>query len=203
MPLITMFGINAVGKDTIANKFMERNPKTFITSESRLLMHYLGIIDKCGVDDQVARKDYKKLENTSQKRIKTITNGVYKDSLISFSQNSHLTILLSHLVFMLHIDKEEPVFLDEKDPPFPELSNGLIQIKSGIEDVLSRKIKDNETGIRERYHCAKELIKKHQYLCDKKWEKIIASRPINTYTVIDNDNIDKAVSDVERFIVQL
>lgn len=198
-----MFGINAVGKDTIANKFMERNPKTFITSESRLLMHYLGIIDKCGVDDQVAREDYKKLENTSQKRIKTITNGVYKDSLISFSQNSHLTILLSHLVFMLHIDKEEPVFLDDKDPPFTELSNGLIQIKSGIEDILSRKIKDNEKGIRERYHCAKELIKKHQLLCDKKWEKIIASRPINTYTVIDNDNIDKAVSDVERFIVQL
>lgn len=203
MSLITIFGVNGVGKDTIAIGFRKRNPKTFITSESRLLMHYLGIIDKYGIDDQVTKEDYKKLENTSQDQVKALTNGIYKDSLTSFSQKAHLTVLLSHLVFMLHIDKDKPVFLDEKDPPFPELSDGLIQIKSKIEDIFSRKIKDNEKGIRERYHCATELIKKHQLLCDKKWEKIVAYRPINTYTVINNDNIDKAVIDVEKFISQL
>ena len=203
MPLVTIFGINAVGKDTIANEFKKKHPGTFITSASRLLMYHLGIIDKYGAEDPVTKKNYKKLENTSQDKIMAITKGAYKNSLIRFSKNNRLTILLSHLVFMLHIDKDEPVFLDKKDPPFTKLSSGLIQIKSKSENILSRRIKDNKEGVRERYYSTLKFINKHQTLCDYKWKKIISLRAHNTYITIHNNNLDKAVSAVEKFVKQL
>lgn len=203
MPLITIYGINAVGKDTIAKELKSENPEIFVTSESRLLMYHLGIIDEFGIDSSVTKSDYKKLESTTQDRILSITNGTFKADLVKFRNSRRITILLSHLVFMLHIDKADPIFLTDKDPAFPELADALIHIKSDPEDIFSRRIKDNIDGIRERYHTDLKLIKKHQSLCDEKWGKIIKNRTKDSYTIIFNGDIKKAISEVNNFIKQI
>lgn len=200
MSLITIFGINASGKDAIAKRLKLNNPKVTITSESRLLMYLLGITKQYGADYPVSKEEYKALENTPQTEILSITNNEYRGILEKFRDSNDITILLSHLVFMLHIDKEEPVFLTEKNPPFPELSNLLIQIKSDPDDILKRRITDHESGVRERYHSAMETITKHQLLCDQKWELITSNRNTATYLVVTNNDLEKAASDVSNYI---
>lgn len=204
MSLETIYGINASGKDAIANRLKEKDPSIFITTESRLLMYHLGIINSYAAEDPVSKDQYKALENTSQDRIKEITNTTYKKSLESFRESKNTTILLSHLVFLLHIDKE-PVFLDQKDPAFPEISNGLVHVKSSPEDILARRIADNESGIRLRSHSSLGLIIKHQTLCDVKWEKITSLRTPGTYITVmnNNGNLEMAVREVQEFINKL
>ena len=117
MPLIIIFGINASGKDSITNILKETNSEIFVTTESRLLMYHLGIIKHFNAAEAVSKEEYKSLENTSQEQILAITNTKYKESLEIFKKSNKITLILSHLVFLLHIDKD-PVFLTEKRPSF-------------------------------------------------------------------------------------
>lgn len=202
MSLITVFGVNASGKDSIAKVLKKNNPGIFVTSESRLLMYHLGIIKHFDLGTPVTNDDYKALENTTQKKVISITNSKYKETLQEFKSNSGTTILLSHLVFLLH-HGDEPIFLNEKDPPFPEFSDGLVNIKSKPEDILDRREADNKKGKRERNHTSLQLIEKHQSLCDKKWSKITQNRDPNTFITVQNNDLEVAVKDVENFINQL
>lgn len=204
MSLETIYGINASGKDAIANKLKENDSSIFITTESRLLMYLLEITKSYAAEDVVSKEQYKALENTSQEKIKEVTETTYKKMLENFRESKNNILLLSHLVFMLHIDKE-PVFLDQKDPAFPEISNGLIHIKSSEEDILIRRNNDNINGIRLRSHSSLELITKHQTLCDVKWEKITLLRTPETYITIINNNggLEVAVREVQDFINKL
>lgn len=201
MSLETMYGINASGKDTIAMKIKEQNPSVFITTESRILMWLLGITNDYAAESQVLRAQYETLENTSQNQIEDVTNTAYKKMLEGFRENKNITFLLSHLVFLLHIDKK-PTFLNGKDPAFPEISSGLIHIKSPFEDILARMMYDNKSGVRFRATSNVELLTRHQTLCNKKWEQIISARPPETYITVMNENGDlaAAVRQVENFI---
>lgn len=194
-----MFGINAVGKDTIAKMLKSKHPSVFITTESRLLMYHLGIISDFAADSTVTEADYKKLENTPQSKIIPITNGPYRESLKSFETSNRITLLLSHLVFILHIGKK-PIFLNQKDPPFPELSTGLIQIKASYGNILNRRAKDNADGTRMRYSSQLELLQKHQMFCDQKWAKITLHRDPNTYITVINKDLETAVQQIDDFI---
>jgi len=204
MSLITIYGINASGKDAIASKLQEKNSNIFTTSESRLLMFNLGITNSYGAKDIVSRDQYKKLENTSQEEIVRITNTKYLKNLEKFRNSEKTILLLSHLVFLLHIDKE-PVFLNQKDPVFPEISSGLIHIKSNPEEILDRRNADNASGLRHRFHSKLDLIVKHQNLCDMKWEKITLQRKPETYTIIENNNggLESATYITQDFIKNL
>lgn len=43
MGLNTIFGINGIGKDTVAEELRKRKPEVIVTSMSRVLMYILGI----------------------------------------------------------------------------------------------------------------------------------------------------------------
>lgn len=202
MSLINIFGINAVGKDTVANAIKVKHPQFSITSESRLLMFNLGYIDNYETSYPISKESYRKLENTNQSDIIQITNTSYKDTLIKFHSSNKNIILLSHLVFALNVDKEKPVYLDKRELPIflPDVVDCFIQLVSSPEEIYRRRISDNMDGIRDRGFTSKNEIIKHQDLCNIKWDKLISRIPKDRYITILNDNLNLAVKLSYNFI---
>lgn len=200
--VIEIFGVNASGKDSVAKAIAQRRANIFVTTETRLLMYHLNIIGGFAADCPVTTDQYKKLEDTPQDEIAGVTNGSYKASLEKFRAESSTTLLLSHLVFLLHIGKE-PTFLDQKDPPHTDLFAGLVNIKASTASILERRQRDNASGSRERNHSEADIIEQHQRLCDAKWVKLIANRPQGTFLTVVNEELGLAVAQVDGFISHL
>lgn len=203
MSLEIIFGINASGKDTIAKEIKKINNDIQITSESRLLMYLLGYISDFSSENQINKNAYKKLENTSQEKIIEITKTTYKKKLEEFKESNTKYFLLSHLVFVLAVDKDKPIYLKDRDIPewYNSVGNNFIQIVCNPKEILKRRQKDKKNGVRDRGNIDSfKEIKKHQNLCNVKWAKLIKNLPKNTYTVIINDDLETAVKMVDKFI---
>jgi len=203
MSLEIMFGINASGKDTIAKEIKKRNGAIQITSESRLLMYQLGYISDYNSEVPVDIGAYKKLENTSQEQIVEVTRTTYREQLERFNDSDTQHFLLSHLVFVLTVDKDKPVYLDDREVPeyYREVGHKFIQIVCESEEILKRRQKDKNDGTRDRGNINSfEEIDKHQKLCDVKWEKLIRGLPPCAYTTIVNNDLETAVNMVTNFV---
>ena len=203
--LVTIFGINAVGKDAVANKIKEERTDYRITSESRLLMYNLGIIDDYNTSCPVTKEQYKALESISPAETWRITNGVYKEQLERFNREDKIVLLLSHLVFALHLDKEKPVFLKDRGLPswLPDVNLGFIQLIASPKQIMRRRIKDNSSGERRRDFIGIQNIIEHQRLCDEKWASLTKDLDGERYAVINNNNLDKVVYKTRAFIDNL
>ena len=79
MAITTIFGINGVGKDTVANSLRTNNPDLLVTSISRMLMYILGITKTYDVNEKVCEEQYKMLESVPQEKMIKIENTDYKD----------------------------------------------------------------------------------------------------------------------------
>ena len=198
-----MFGINASGKDTIAAEIKKRNSKIQITSESRLLMFHLGYISNFNSEIPIDKSAYKKLENTSQDKIKKITKTTYKKTLESFKNSKTEYFLLSHLVFVLTVAKNIPTYLNDREIPewYKDVGSKFIQIVCDPGEILKRRQKDKKNGTRDRGNMDSfEEINKHQGLCDLKWKKFTHNLPTKTYITITNNNLKTTVDLVNNFI---
>lgn len=203
MSLEIMFGINASGKDTIAKEIKKRNGVIQITSESRILMYQLGYISDFSSETAVDISAYKKLENTPQNKIIEITKTTYREKLESFRSSEVQHFLLSHLVFVLTVDKDKPVYLDDREVPewYREVGHKFIQIVCEPEEIFRRRQKDKNDGTRNRGNINSfEEINKHQSLCDVKWEKFTRGLPQNTYITIVNNDLETTVNMVISFV---
>jgi adenylate kinase len=203
MSLEIIFGINASGKDTIAKKLKKIDNEIQITSESRLLMYHLGYISSFYFENPINKEDYKKLENTSQEKIKQITKTSYKQTLENFRDSNIRYVLLSHLVFALALDKNKPIYLTDRDVPswYNKVGNNFIQIICNAEEILRRRIKDKNNNTRDRGNIDSFVeITKHQNLCNIKWEKFVKNLPKNSYIIIENNNLKRAVNMINKFI---
>ena len=69
MAITTIFGINGVGKDTVANSLRTNNPDLLVTSISRMLMYILGITKTYDVNEKVCEEQYKMLESVPQEKM--------------------------------------------------------------------------------------------------------------------------------------
>lgn len=203
MGLYLVYGINAAGKDAIAKEVVARYKDSLITSESRILMYHLGLVDSIDATIKVDREIYKKLENAKREDIQRIYKEEYPQTMAKAVKDYDLVILLSHLVFALYIDKEEAKYVTDVEIPkwLVELSEGMVQLVADPEEIFSRRMKDVINEKRDRIVQMKQ-IKQHQALCDKKWNDIGYLYQTNKMKIVENHNnkMQIAVDEVINFI---
>jgi len=203
MGLYLVYGINAAGKDAIAKEVVARYKNSLITSESRILMYHLGLVDSIDATIKVDREIYKKLENAKREDIQRIYKDEYPKTMEKAVKDHDLVMLLSHLVFALYIDKDEAKYVTDVEIPkwLVELSDGMVQLVADPEEIFSRRMKDIINEKRERIVQIKQ-IKQHQELCDKKWNDIGSVYQNKKMKIVENHNnkMQLAIEELTNFI---
>lgn len=200
MGLITIFGINGVGKDTVAEKIREKNPDITITSMSRMLMYLLGISKTYDTREKISEKQYKKLENTPQEIIRNIENNQYRQLLeqLSYSDN---VIFLAHLVSALRLGNETRYLTDKQIPKwFVDINEQMIQLVAPA-SIISQRRKEDKSRKR---NCRIEQIFEHQELCSKEWKRIRTMNPdkVKQMHIVDNIVLDETAKRIEDIIYE-
>ena len=199
MAITTIFGINVVGKDTVANSLRTNNPDLLVTSISRMLMYILGITKTYDVNEKVCEEQYKMLESVPQEKMIKIENTDYKDMLDEIASSKEDLIMLSHLISALrHGDKIQ--YLTDRTTPdwYVKLNQALIQLVAPSDIVSYRRKNDvnrkRETSIKE--------IEYHQSLCTNEWERIKRVNPdtTNRMFIVNNINLSDATNEIEKIM---
>lgn len=199
MAITTIFGINGVGKDTVANSLRTNNPDLLVTSISRMLMYILGITKTYDVNEKVCEEQYKMLESVPQEKMIKIENTDYKDMLDEIASSKEDLIMLSHLISALrHGDKIQ--YLTDRTTPdwYVKLNQALIQLVAPSDIVSYRRKNDvsrkRETSIKE--------IEYHQSLCTNEWERIKRVNPdtTNRMFIVNNINLSDATNEIEKIM---
>ena len=199
MAITTIFGINGVGKDTVANSLRTNNPDLLVTSISRMLMYILGITKTYDVNEKVCEEQYKMLESVPQEKMIKIENTDYKDMLDEIASSKEDLIMLSHLISALrHGDKIQ--YLTDRTTPdwYVKLNQALIQLVAPSDIVSYRRKNDvnrkRETSIKD--------IEYHQSLCTNEWERIKRVNPdtTNRMFIVNNINLSDATNEIEQIM---
>ena len=199
MSLTTIYGINGIGKDTIVEELIKRNPKLKATSMSRINMYLLGITNTYDLKEKVTEKQYKMLEETPQKIMVNLENNQYRKLLEELSKEDNDIIFIGHLISSLRLGEEITYLTDRLTPGwFIKLNKNLIQLKAPINMIADRRKNDKS---RKRSENLAE-IKFHQQLCDKEWERIkkITTEMENKMYIVNNIDLDTAVREVESIV---
>lgn len=201
MGLNTIFGINGIGKDTIAEELRKKNPQIRVTSVSRILMYILGITNTYDVREKVTEEQYKLLENTPQSTMIEIENNDYRKLLEKIAKNENKTIFINHLVTAMRHGKKIEYLTERKIPNwFIELNDNIIQIVSPSNLIAQRRMNDisrnRSTDINQ--------IEEHQELCTKEWKRISEENILfkNKMHIVENIQLSKAVADIENIILE-
>ena len=204
--LILLYGINGVGKDTIALELSKQYKNTIIVSDQRILMYYLGLLKNYKNNIKINTEKYKALESTPRETLKKIYKTKFLETIEKIRKEYEIVFLISHLVISLHINKNKPKYLDteiinEKLSELLFCANSIVYIKSKPEEILERRIKDRKFTGRNRPIDLKD-IKHHQKLNDKKWKELLNHVPQNkTVTVLNhNNNLNEAITQSQAFI---
>lgn len=189
MSLDTLYGINGVGKDTVAAEIKsERAHDLQITSASRLSMYLLGITDHFDAQRKVSREQYQQLESVPQSEMIELENGPYREFIGELSSRSDRVLMLSHLVFALHLD-QEVTYLKERHVPdwYIAQNDSMIQLTASPVEVLKRRKSDAVNGERDRPSLLDQIVE-HQSLCDTEWSRIENGvvLPKNGIHIVDN-----------------
>ncbi|MEE0014628.1 MAG: hypothetical protein UE699_02930 [Bacilli bacterium] len=199
MAITTIFGINGVGKDTVANSLRTNNPDLLVTSISRMLMYILGITKTYDVNEKVCEEQYKMLESVPQEKMIKIENTDYKDMLDEIASSKEDLIMLSHLISALrHGDKIQ--YLTDRTTPdwYVKLNQALIQLVAPS-DIVSYRRKNDVNRKRET---SIEEIEYHQSLCTNEWERIKRVNPdtTNRMFIVNNINLSDATNEIEQIM---
>ncbi len=199
MALITIYGINGVGKDTVANSLRDRNTELSVSSISRMLMYILGITKTYDVNEKVCEEQYKVLESIPQEKMLEIENTDYKKLLYEISNSKENLIMLSHLISVLRHGDKIQYLIDRITPNwYVELNQALIQLVAPTEVISERRKNDL---LRKRDASLSE-IEYHQSLCTNEWERIkkINIDTSNKMFIVNNIDLDTAISDIETIM---
>jgi adenylate kinase len=192
-----MYGVNGVGKDTIANELREREPRLVTTSESRMLMYLLGIAPSFSSTYSAGREQYAKLEATPQEQIAEIEQGPPMCELIgNLKANSSPVLNLSHLIFATYLDGGV-TYLDKHKPDwYTRTGDTFMNVVAPPETILERR--QGQAGLRERILLGTSEIQHHLDLCEKEWDRLQSAAPDATFAVIENIELHRAVANAER-----
>lgn len=199
MSLNTIFGINGVGKDTIAEQIRKNNPNVRVTSMSRLLMYILGITSNFDVRKKVGEKEYGMLEAVPQSRMIEIENSEYRQFIERFSNSKENIIFIGHLITAMRHGTNVTYLRDRLTPDwFIKCNNNLIQVVAPFELINSRRKLDSD---RLRVSDISQ-IKEHQLLCSQEWERIKRSKliPASRMHIVENIELSKATNELEKII---
>ncbi len=199
MAITTIFGINGVGKDTVANSLRTNNPDLLVTSISRMLMYILGITKTYDVNEKVCEEQYKMLESVPQEKMIKIENTDYKDMLDEIASSKEDLIMLSHLISALrHGDKIQ--YLTDRTTPdwYVKLNQALIQLVAPSDTVSYRRKND----VNRKRETSIEEIEYHQSLCTNEWERIKRVNPdtANRMFIVNNINLSDATNEIEQIM---
>ena len=199
MALTTIFGINGVGKDTVANELRINNTDISVTSMSRVLMYILDITKTYDVSEKVCEDQYKKLESVPQSKMIEIENTDYKKILCEIAKSDKNVLMLSHLISALRHGEQINYLTDRLTPDwYVDANTALIQLVAPF-SVISERRKNDQT--RNRNVDISE-IEYHQSLCTNEWERIKRVKPeaINKMFIVDNIDLCKTTSDIENIM---
>lgn len=200
MSLFTLYGINGVGKDTIASYIKEKYPEINITSMSRLYMYILGITNTYDTSENVNENQYKVLESVPQEKMIRIENNEYKNIIIDISNMSKDTIFLGHLISVLRLGDKINYLTNRKTPNwFIDANKEITEVLLPYDVIADRRKQD----VQRKRSILYDDIKFHQELCNKEWERIKNLNPTNENKMhyIENLNITESVSDFENIIL--
>lgn len=199
MALTTIYGINGVGKDTVANSLRANNPDLSVTSISRMLMYILDITKSYDVREKVSEEQYKMLESVPQKRMIEIENTDYRKILSEIAKSDEDIIMLSHLISALrHGDKIQ--YLTERLTPdwYVDLNQALIQLVAPTEIISERRKND----LQRKRDVSMDEIEYHQLLCTNEWERIKKSNAdaSSKMFIVNNVDLMTATSEIENIM---
>ena len=164
MGLYTIFGINGIGKDTVAKEIRKKTQDIEVTSLSRLLMFILGISKSYDVQEKINEEQYKALEKMPQSTMRFIEDNEYRQLLERLAKEDKDVIFLSHLITALRLGNKVEFLEDRKTPDwFVDINDKLIQLVAPAQMVAERRQRDKT---RTRCYEIDEIIK-HQELCTK------------------------------------
>lgn len=199
MGLYTIFGINGIGKDTVAKEIRKKRQDIEVTSMSRLLMFILGISKTYDVQERINEEQYKVLEEMPQITMRSIESNEYRQLLEKLAKGGKDIIFLSHLITALRLRNKVEFLEDRKTPDwFVDINDNLIQLVAPAQ-IVAEHIQKDKTRKR---CCEIDEIIKHQELCTKEWERI---KRKDYYTakkmsVVENIDLNQAVREVENII---
>lgn len=199
MGLYTIFGINGVGKDTVANELKKNNPNIKVTSMSRILMYILGITTTYDTFEKINDEQYRILENTPQNIMIDIENNQYRKLLEKMAESEEDIIFLTHLVSALRLQGETRYLKDRLTPKwFIELNKELIQLVAPADVISERRERDSK---RKREIDINQILE-HQELCSKEWERIAISNILNKdrMHIVNNINLTEATNEIQGII---
>ncbi len=205
MSLDTLYGINGVGKDTVAERLRQSTDRNLIvTSMSRLSMYLLGITKSFDVSKPVSGEAYKQLEQVPQPEMVALENGPYKDMIGELAQGGDRALLLGHLITALHLGGSVK-YLTERPTPdwYIENNSSMIQLTAPANTILQRRQHDASGGVRSRPVEIGQIVE-HQELCDEEWSRIEngSAKPLNGLHIVENQNLETAVAKVKEIIYE-
>lgn len=197
MSINTIFGINGVGKDAVAECLKSTNQDIVVTSMSRLSMFLLGISSSWDAEEEVSEHQYRQLEETPQSKMIDLENNEYRNELEKIANSDQEVIMLSHLVSALrHSDKVR--YLTERKTAnwFVDLNSNLVELVAPPDMIVNRRKKDLN---RDRTTDLKQIIE-HQELCDAEWNRItkIGKKTNKNMAVVQNIDLQTAAREVEN-----
>lgn len=199
MGLYTIFGINGIGKDTVAKEIRKKTQDIEVTSMSRLLMFILGISKSYDVQEKINEEQYKALEKMPQSTMRFIEDNEYRQLLERLAKEDKDVIFLSHLITALRLGNKVEFLEDRKTPDwFVDINDKLIQLVAPAQMVAERRQRDKT---RRRFYEIDEIIK-HQELCTKEWERIKKKDycTARKMSIVENIDLNQAVREVENII---
>ena len=201
MAITTLFGINGVGKDTIAENLRKKNPEITVSSVSRMLMYILGISKTYDVREKVTEEQYKILESIPQTQMVKIENEEYRRILEKIAKEDKKVIFINHLVTAMR-HGEDVQYLTKRLTPdwYIDLNENLIQLVAPSNVIAIRRMND-ATRVRSSNI---EQIEEHQALCSNEWERIMSRGPEvkQKMHIVDNISLERAVEDVENIAIK-
>lgn len=199
MGITTIFGINGIGKDTIAEELRKKNKELKVTSMSRLSMYLLGISTTYDVREKITEEQYKELEMISQTKMIELENNEYREHLEKMAKSDEDVIILSHLISALRLGDKTEYLTERKTPKwFIDINQNLIQLVAPADLISDRRSKDKT---RKRDAEIEQIIK-HQSLCNKEWERIAQEnvKARQKMHIVENINLDKAIKEIENIV---
>lgn len=205
MPLIVTFGVNGVGKDTLAKELKKRHPTLELLIGSRIMLKGLGFDIKIDVGSPPpTREMYKVLEGLSEETKLAMTDNIFRETLVEFKNTGRRGILSSHLVIARRSRDNTIEF--QKDlfrKWFPEVFDGFVLIEASPESIIKRQGFDKTTGFRDRGELTKETIVEQQNLTKLEWEKVKSSTKPERRLEIFNEDLVLVTRQLEEFYLSL
>lgn len=205
MAITIIFGVNGVGKDTLANLVQKAHPEVALISASRALMKAFGLPVEITADFPVPFEYYRTLE-TNEPIVNALYDTKFVDILREFKKQGRNSILLHHLcVIKLQIDGTLIYDDDVLRPWFYELFDQFILIRTDPAIIKARQENDLQSGKRTRNGLSLAQIEEQVQRSDAQWLELcnqLKKRGLQNYYEIQNNSTDlnNAVEQLSRII---